>query len=65
MTQHQLDYVDAYLMQMANQITSSCAFRPDLVIVTIDLKDFLRCFGKGYSYRVHNISTGETIGLAA
>lgn len=62
MTKHKLDYVDAYLMQMAHQITSSCAFRPDLVIVTNDLSDFLKCFGRGYSYRVHNISTGDTIG---
>lgn len=62
MTRHKLDYVDAYLMQMAHQITSSCAFRPDLVIVTNDLADLLKCFGRGYSYRVHNISTGETIG---
>jgi predicted nucleic acid-binding protein len=63
MSKHKLDYVDAYLMQMAHQITSSCAFRPDLVIVTNDLSDFLKCFGRGYSYRVHNISNGETIGL--
>lgn len=63
MAQHKLDYVDAYLMQMANQISSACAFRPDLVIVTNDLKDFLRCFGKSYGYRVHNISTGDTIGM--
>jgi predicted nucleic acid-binding protein len=62
MAQYKLDYVDAYLMQMASQITSSCTFRPDLVIVTNDLKDFLRCFGGTYSYRIHNISTGETIG---
>src|SRR5690606_2287414 len=47
------DGVD-YLMQMAHQITSNCAFRPDLVIVTNDLRDFLRCFGGGYSYRIHN-----------
>lgn len=63
MTKHKLDYVDAYLMQMAHQITSNCAFRPDLVIVTNDLSDFLRCFGGGYSYRVHDISTGDTIGM--
>ena len=61
MTQYKLDYVDAYLMQMAHQITSNCAFRPDLVIVTKDLSDFLRCFGRGYNYRVHDISTGDTI----
>lgn len=65
MTQHKLDYVDAYLMQMAHQITANCAFRPDLVIVTIDLKDFLRCFGRGYSYRVHDIASGNTIGMDA
>lgn len=63
MRQYRLDYVDAYLMQMAHYITSRCEFRPDLVIVTNDLKDFLRCFGGGYSYRIHNISTGETIGM--
>lgn len=62
MKKHKIDYVDAYLMQMAHQITSSCTFRPDLVIVTNDLRDFLSCFGSGYSYRVHNITTGETIG---
>ena len=65
MRQHKLDYVDAYLMQMAHQITSSCEFRPDLVIVTNDLRDFLRCFGGGYNYRIHDISTGETIGMGA
>lgn len=63
MKKHKLDYVDAYLMQMAHQITSNCAFRPDLVIVTNDLSDFLKCFGDGYNYRVHNIATGETIGM--
>jgi predicted nucleic acid-binding protein len=63
MAQYKLDYVDAYLMQMASQITSSCAFHPDLVIVTNDLKDFLRCIGGGYKYRIHNISNGETIGM--
>ncbi len=65
MTQHKLDYVDAYLMQMAHEITANCTFRPDLVIVTTDLKDFLRCFGSGYSYRIHNIANGETIGMDA
>lgn len=64
MRQHRLDYVDAYLMQMAHQITSSCDFRPDLVIVTNDLKDFLRCIGQGYSYRIHDIAAGETIDMS-
>ncbi|OUJ10332.1 type II toxin-antitoxin system VapC family toxin [Acetobacter sp. DsW_063] len=62
MNRHKLDYVDAYLMQMAHQITSNCTFRPDLVIVTNDLSDFIRCYGSGYKYRIHDISTGDTIG---
>ncbi|OWK27883.1 hypothetical protein SPDO_29660 [Sphingomonas dokdonensis] len=62
MSKHKIDYVDAYLMQMADQITAHCTFRPDLVIVTNDLTDFLKCFGAGYSFRIHNITTGETIG---
>ncbi|MDH4743171.1 type II toxin-antitoxin system VapC family toxin [Sphingomonas sp. CBMAI 2297] len=65
MTRHKLDYVDAYLMQMAHQITSNCTFRPDLVIVTNDMRDFLRCFNGGYRYRVHDVATGDTIDMDA
>lgn len=54
MAQHRLDYVDAFLMQMANRITDACQFRPDLVIVTMDLGDFLRCLKKGYAFRIYD-----------
>ena len=60
MSRYKLDYVDSFLMQMAHRITTSCEIRPDLVIVTKDLSDFLGCFRRGYSYRVHDISSGET-----
>lgn len=60
MSQYKLDYVDSFLMQMADRITSASNYSPDLVIVTKDITDFLRCFQKGYAYRVHDISTSET-----
>ncbi|MDF3856598.1 PIN domain-containing protein [Paracoccus pantotrophus] len=55
-----VDYVDAFLMQMAHQITKVCSLHPELVIVTKD-SDFLRCRGKGYGYRIHNIVSDETL----
>jgi predicted nucleic acid-binding protein len=60
MALYKLDYVDAFLMQMANRITIACTFKPDLVIVTKDLTDFFRCFKGGYAYRVYDISSNET-----
>lgn len=61
MSKYKLDYVDAYLMQMAHAITSNCSFRPDIVIITNDLSDFTKCFGCGYSYRIYDMATGETL----
>lgn len=60
MRENRVDYVDAFLMQMAHTITEKCSFNPDLTIVTKD-SDFLRCRGKGYGYRIHNIVSDETI----
>ncbi|WP_370168467.1 PIN domain-containing protein [Sinorhizobium fredii] len=64
MSLHKLDYVDAYLMQMASVITERCEYKPDLVIVTGDMRDYLRCLRKGYAYRIHDVSSGETYNAA-
>ena len=60
MDAHGLDFVDSYLMHMADTITETCKYRPDVVIVTSDLNDYLRCFKRGCQYRVYDISNNET-----
>lgn len=55
-----IDYVDAFLMGMADRITLTCDMSPFIVIVTTDLRDFPRCLNGGYSYGVYVLGSNET-----
>lgn len=60
MAKRNLDYVDSFLMQMAHRLTVTCAFKPDLVIVTADLRDFVTCYNSGFAYRIHDLGSNQT-----
>ncbi|OOO18564.1 hypothetical protein BS627_17510 [Agrobacterium salinitolerans] len=61
MLKHKLDYVDAYVMQMADMLTRYCQLRPGLVIITKDMKDYLRCWQQGYIFSVFDITQKEIL----
>jgi predicted nucleic acid-binding protein len=61
MLKHHLDYVDAYLMHMAHMVTVSCQLKPGLIIITKDMKDYLRCWQQGYSFSVYDITQREVL----
>jgi len=61
MLKHKLDYVDSYLMQMANMVTMYCNFKPGLTIITKDMRDYIRCSHQGYSFSIYDISQGEVL----
>lgn len=61
MTKHNLDYVDAYVMQMADMVTRYCEYNPGLLIITNDMKDYWRCWQQGYAFSVYDITQREII----
>lgn len=55
MERYRVDYVDAYLMEIAHRVTTKCDLRPHLPIVTFDAGDFLRCSGHGYEFSLYDM----------
>ncbi|WP_407067856.1 PIN domain-containing protein [Mesorhizobium sp. M8A.F.Ca.ET.213.01.1.1] len=55
MRRHVVDYVDSYLMEIADAITKRLELRPHLPIVTFDTSDFLRCAGSGRRYSLYDM----------
>lgn len=50
MAKFEVDYVDAYLMEMANLLTQAGKLRPHAPIITYDTTDFMKCAKKGLQY---------------
>lgn len=61
MRQHSVDYVDSHLMNLAHFFSTKFMLRPNLPIATLDMRDFLRCGGKGLRYNLLNIEELELI----
>lgn len=61
MSRYKVDYVDAYLMEVANRITNACDLRPSLPIVTFDTKDYLKCSLKGFAFSIYDMRDFELI----
>jgi predicted nucleic acid-binding protein len=55
MQRYKVDYVDAYLMEIAHQLTMQCGLRPSTPIVTFDTSDFYKCGLGGYSFSLYDM----------
>jgi predicted nucleic acid-binding protein len=64
MRQFRVDYVDAYLMEIAHRLTTTCDLRPHLPIVTFDTGDYLRSSLRGYSFSVYDMRDFQLIEFA-
>lgn len=47
-----IDYVDAFLIEVADKISRAGGFAKGIPIVTFDTGDFSRCIGAGYMYSI-------------
>jgi predicted nucleic acid-binding protein len=61
MRRFQIDYVDAYLMEMAHRLTTACELRPHIPIVTFDTGDYLKCSLKGYAFSLFDMRDFQLI----
>lgn len=61
MTNHSVDFVDSYLMDLAHVISDQLGLVPDTPIATFDKRDFFRCAGKGLKYSIYSTDDFELI----
>jgi len=50
-----IDYVDAYLMEIAHRLTTVCELRPHAPIVTFDTGDYFKCSRQGYAFSLYDM----------
>jgi predicted nucleic acid-binding protein len=61
MSKHVIDYVDSYLMDLADSLSHKLELKPSTPIATFDKRDFFRCAGKGLRYSVYSTDDLELI----
>lgn len=61
MGRHVIDYVDSYLMDLADCLSNTLELRPNMPIATFDKRDFFRCAGKGLRYSIYSTDDLELI----
>jgi predicted nucleic acid-binding protein len=55
MRRFEIDYVDAYLMDVADKLTSACNLRPYAPIITFDAGDYIKCSLRGYLFSLYDM----------
>lgn len=61
--QMRVDAVDSFILNIANDITTTCGLSPPITIATLDTADFLRLLKlKEFKFRLFDLRSFETIG---
>jgi predicted nucleic acid-binding protein len=55
MRRFEVDYVDAYLMEIAHHLTIVCDLRPHIPIVTFDTGDYFKSSLNGYLFSLYDM----------
>lgn len=56
-----VDFVDAAVMHIANDISEGCGLKNSLCVATYDLNDFVRWVDCGLRFRIYDIQNDEVI----
>jgi predicted nucleic acid-binding protein len=56
-----VDYVDAYLMHVADAVTTACNLRPQLPIITYDTGDYVKSAMQNFKFIVIDMRDGQLI----
>ncbi|WP_068305686.1 type II toxin-antitoxin system VapC family toxin [Pararhodobacter sp. CCB-MM2] len=54
-----IDYVDAFLVDLADRISTTGEFEKGIPIVTFDTGDYTRCIGAGYKFSLWDMKSFE------
>ncbi|MFN4311659.1 MAG: PIN domain-containing protein [Ferrovibrio sp.] len=60
-----VDYVDAYLMEVAHCLTTACDFRPHVPIITFDTGDYIKCMRRDLFFSVYDMRDFQLIEVTA
>lgn len=61
MEKYKIDFVDIYLMSIADHLTRSFELRPAAPIITFDTRDFYRCARRGLDYCIYDMRTLDLV----
>jgi predicted nucleic acid-binding protein len=61
MEKYKIDFVDVYLMRIADHLTRYFELTPAAPIITFDTRDFVRCALRGLDYCIYDMRTFDLV----
>ena len=61
MQRYEVDFVDAYLMQIADKLTRACDLKPHAPVFTFDTQDYYKCSLQGYLFSLYDMKELDLI----